>query len=353
MPLHVAAELNNGNHQLETALTYTDALGETKTVETAVYIYISRPEPPPTPPPTTPPSPDASIPRVIISHHSVSEPVVTAGGPFELHFTLTNTSRVKDIKNMKVTVTDEQGIFLPVAGVNSFYVEELGIGGLVSLSIHLTPKQDAESKSYPVTLSLAYEDRENAQYNVSESLSIPVYQPQRLEVSNLLFFGDGMGGAQLNFQFINKGKSTLYNMTVRVEGPMALMEGDYFVGNFPAGAMDYFEDALLIESYGEVSGWLVMQYEDAAGAALEYRQELSAWIDGGFDPGPWDPGPWEPAPWPDPEPGEGEGGTILGLAPWLFWTLLGVVLALAAGTVVTVVLVSKKRRAKEMMEDDE
>ena len=369
VPLYVAASAENGNHRLKALLTYTDARNQKQTVETMISIYIKRPEPSPTPSPTPEPTvkpPDTSVPRVIISQHSLSEATVTAGSPFELRFTLENTSRNKDVKNMKVTVTDEgarveNGGFLPVAGVNSFYVEELRTGQSVELFINLMPKQDAESKSYPVTISLTYEDKDNAQHSVTESLSIPVYQPQRLEITNLFFSGDGMGGAQLNFQFINKGKSPLYNMNIKVEGPMALMEGDYFVGNFMAGGMDFFEDALRMESFGEVSGFLVIQYEDAAGTPLEYRQEISAWIDEGFrnDPGMMDPG--FPGIWEDPgmmDPGfpgmdDGEGGgKILGLAPWLFFGLLGF-MVLAAGAVVTVIIVRKKRRGRRLEDDDE
>jgi hypothetical protein len=356
LSLYAASELPNGNHQLKTILTYTDSLNETKKLETMIYVLIMRPPTPSPTPEPTPAPPDASVPRVIISQHSISEQTVTAGNPFDLLFTLANTSRNKDVKNMKVTITDIDGIFLPVAGVNSFYVEELRIGASVDLSISLTPKQDAETKSYPVTISLSYEDKDNAPYTVNESLSIPVYQPQRIEVSNVSFFGDGMGGANLTFQYINKGKSPLYNLTIKLEGPMALMEGDYFAGNFPAGSMDYFEDSILPQSFGEVSGFVVLHFEDAAGNPMEHREEISAWIDEGgrgewIDPGfpPIDP-EWPGGEFPGPE-GEG-GGEILGLAPWLFWTLLGVIVT-AAGIVVVIVIVRKKRRAAAIMDDDD
>jgi hypothetical protein len=350
LPLYVSPELPNGNHQLRTVLTYTDALNETQTVETMIFLFIRRPES----------ASDSSVPRVIISRHSVSEELVTAGNPFELSFTLTNTSRNMNVINMKVTVTDADGIFLPVAGINSFYVEELQTGGSVDLSITLSPKQDAESKSYPVTISLAYEDRGNTQHTVSESLSIPVYQPQRLEISNMNFFGDGTGKAQLSFQFINKGKAPLYNLTIKLDGPMTLMEGEYFVGNFAPGSADFFEDDVFPELFGEVSGFVVLQYEDAAGNPLEYRQEISAWIDGGFDPGGGRPGPEWPdgevgwPEWPDGENGweEDSGGKILGMAPWLFWTLLGVLLP-AGGTAAAVIIIRKKRQAKDMTGEDD
>jgi hypothetical protein len=338
--LHAAAELPNGNHQLKTVLSYTDAMNNAKTVETMIYIHINRP-----------PSSATSVPRIIISQHSISEDIVNAGNPFELYFTLNNTSRSKSIRNMKVTVTDADGIFLPVAGVNSFYVEDLPINGNVALSIVLSSRQDAESKSYPVTISLAYEDTDGVQYAVAESLSIPVFQPQRLEITNINFFGNGMGGAMLSFQFINMGRSPLYNLNIKVEGPMALMEGDYFAGNFSAGSMDYFEDDLIMFAYGEVQGYLVLQFEDSAGSPQEFRQELLAWIDEPFFPDWGDdryPPDWDGG-WDDWGDDNGESGKILGLAPWLFWSLLA--LLIAAGGAVALLIIRKKRRAKALADD--
>jgi hypothetical protein len=360
IPLYAAPELPNGNHPLNTVVTYKDASGEVRTVETMIYLFIKRPQDPNAPGPDS----DTSVPRVIISRHSVSEETVTAGNPFELHFTLTNTSRSKDIKNMKVTVTDQEGIFLPVAGVNSFYVADLWVGDSVDLSINLMPKQDAESKSYQVTIALAYEDEDNTQYNFNEALSIPVVQPQRLEISNITFFGNGMGGAQLSFQFMNKGRSPLYNLMITIEGPMMLMEGDYFVGNFAAGSIDFFEDDIIPYEFGELSGFIVLQYEDVAGNPMEYRQEITAWIDeggGGRPPmnGGWNGGwngfngGWNGG-WNGENGGfngESGGGTVLGLVPWLFWTILGIVVTI--GAVVTVIVIRKKRRAKELLEDDD
>jgi hypothetical protein len=354
IPLYVSEGLSAGNYPTDTILTFTDASGASRTVETTIYIYITRPGG------GKDGESDTSVPRVIINQHSFSVASVTAGTPFTLNFSLLNTSKNKDLKNMKVTVQNsgDAGVFLPVAGVNSFYVEALARGEATELSIELIPRQDAESKSFPVSIGIEYEeDNEgNKTHAVTETLSIPVYQPQRFEVSNQYFNPDGMGNAMLTFQFVNKGKSSLYNLTIKIEGPMSFMEGEYFFGTLQPGMMEYFEDTVIPQVTGDISGELVVMYEDSAGALLEYREPLQTFIDGSMPVGPDFPGPgvdpFDPT-YPgidEPLPEEG-GGKILGMASWLFWTLLGVVVLIIV--IVIIVVVRKKKAKKALMDDDE
>jgi hypothetical protein len=346
--LYVSQSLSNGNYPLTVMIKYSDtgeggAFINSDSME--VYIYVNRPEKV-----ETEEKQDGSVPRVIIGNYSISVETVVAGGPFELAVTLLNTSVSKNVKNLKVTVTDKDGIFIPVAGVNSFYIPELPIGQTADIVITLMPKQDAETKSFPVSISLDYEDAKDVPYAVTESLSIPVYQPQRLEIMNVMFYEDGMGTAMLSFQFINKGKSSLYNMNIRVEGPMTAMEGDYYVGTFAAGQSDYLEEVIIPQMYGEIEGYIVIEYEDTSGTMQELRSPITAFISEPFfpDPGEWTP--IEPGPgWPGMEGGdESEGGGIQG---WLLWAVIGGAVLICG--IAAIVVVKKIKRRKFEMDDDE
>ena len=348
--LYVSESLPNGNYPLSVLLRYSDSgavgsqMGET---ETEVYIFVNRPE-------KIEPddNPDTSVPRVIISRHSISVDTVVAGEPFELSVTLFNTSMNKNIKNLKVTVTDKDGIFIPVEGVNSFYIPEIPIDQTTDIAIILAAKQDAETKSYPISISLDYEDEKNTPYSVTESLSIPVYLPQRLEISNVNFYDEGTGMAYLSFQFINKGKAPLYNMNIRVEGPMNAMEGDYYIGTFGPGQADYFEDSIILQMYGDVSGDIVLEFEDSSGAQQEHRYQISAYIG---EPYMQDPGfPGGDMMWPmDPnfpfEDGFSEEGG--GFKSWMIWTIIGGVVII--GGVLTIVIIKKKKHKRDELADDE
>ena len=363
--LYVSESLPNGNYPLAVQIRYSDPdqedeSPEIKIAETEVYIFVNRPEivtPSPTPTPTPTEDVNNSVPRVIINRHTISVDNVVAGNPFELSVTLLNTSSNKNVKNMKVTVTDIDGIFIPVEGVNSFYIADLPIGQTTDITIALVPKQDAETKSYPVSISLDYEDEKSVAYSVTESLSIPLYLPQRLEIMNVMFNEDGAGMAFLSFQFINKGKAPLYNMNIRIEGPMNAMEGDYYIGTFGSGQSDYFEDTVIPQMYGELSGDIVLEYEDSTGTQQEFRYPLFAyinepyWSDEGFDDGgmwPMDPDfPFDDAP--------GGGGGFLKdwLTGWMIWVIVGGVIVI--GGIVAIIIVKKVRRNKieNELEDNE
>ena len=347
--LYVSESLPNGNYPLPVVIGYSDsgaAGAKAESTETEVFIFVNRPEK------DSDEESDGSVPRVIISRHSISVDTVIAGKPFELSATLLNTSMSKNIKNLKVTVTDKDGIFIPVEGTNSFYIAEIPIGQTTDITIMLAAKQDAETKSYPVSISLDYEDEKNTPYSVTESLSIPVYLPQRLEVSNVTFYESGMGMGYLSFQFINKGKSPLYNMNIRIDGPMTAMEGDYFIGTFGQGQSDYFEDTIIVSAYGELEGFIVLEFEDSAGNPQELREPIFAYISEPFYPEPGFPGEgeWSIDPGFPGDPGFGmdEGGGSL--PGWALWTIIGGGAIIV--TITTVVIVRKARHKKLNLEDD-
>ena len=350
--LYVSKSLANGNYPLTVKLKYiAEEGGQQNTAQTEVYVFVNRPEDAADEEKT-----DSSVPRVIISKHSISEETVTAGNPFELDVTLLNTSRTKNVKNMKITVSDKDGIFIPVSGVNSFYVSEIPIGQTTDFVITLMPKQDAETKSFQVSISIDYEDEKNTTYSVTESLSIPVYQPQRLEVTNISFFEDGMGMGVLSFQFINKGKSSLYNMNIRIEGAMTAMEGDYYIGTFGAGQSDYYEDSIIPSMYGEIEGFVVIEYEDSAGTLQEMRSPVATYISEPFNPG--GDGQWTMDPtWPGdgefyPDEGQPGGeGIFAWLSGWKLWAIIGGVVLI--GAIITVVIVKRVRRRKADLDDYE
>ena len=349
--LYVSKSLANGNYPLMVQLKYAAvAGGQLSNVETEVYVFVNRPEDA-----ADVENKDSSVPRVIISKHEISEETVTAGNPFELNVTLLNTSTNKNVKNMKITVTDKDGIFIPVSGVNSFYVSQIIVGQTTDFVITLMPKQDAETKSFQVSISIDYEDEKNTAYSVVESLSIPVYQPQRLEVTNINFFEDGMGMGVLSFQFINKGKSSLYNMNIRVEGSMTAMEGDYYIGTFGPGQSDYYEDSIIPSLFGEIEGFVVIEYEDSAGTLQELRSPVAAFINEPYYPG-GDEWVMDPS-WPIegeflPDDGQMDGGGMPSwLSGWKMWAVIGVVVI--AGIVTAVVLARRSKLRKAELDDYE
>ena len=50
---------------------------------------------------------------------------VDAGKEFDFKYTLKNTHTSKAAKNIKITVEQADGVFIPVAGSNIFYIESI------------------------------------------------------------------------------------------------------------------------------------------------------------------------------------------------------------------------------------
>ena len=334
VPLYVNPDMAGGNYPIPVTLTYDDGSDSPVVTRSDIYVFLSRP---------AKPGEGTGVehtPRVILSQYSVSKETIAAGEAFTLDFTLKNTSVDKDTVNMKITVYSNEGIFQPVSGSNSFYVTELAFGATSDFSIELIPKRDAETKSYPVVIQIEYEDKAGKPYNVNENLSLPVVQPQRLEIGAFNYYPYGMNPSNISFQYVNKGRSTLYNLTVSVEGPFMLQNGPVFIGNVAQSNNDYFNDMVIPTEYGQLEGMVVFTFEDAVGNEKRIEYPFVGFVEEinyeGDDKFPEDP--FEPFP-PIEEEGDGLGG-------WLWVIIGGGALVVLVGLIVTVKVVKKKKMNK-------
>ena len=76
--------------------------------------------------------------------------------------------------------------------------------------------------------------------------------------------------------FVNKGKSSVYNVTVDVEGEgFDKTSTAYYIGNVDSGKEEYYDTRIIPNiSEGEVKGNIVVTYEDANGSPKELTQEF-------------------------------------------------------------------------------
>ncbi len=86
------------------------------------------------------------------------------------------------------------------------------------------------------------------------------------------FVGQPVG---VSLEFYNRGRSTLSNMMVKMEGDFNIEDGNYFVGNFEAGNNDYYEATIYPDKEGEQTGKIVFEFEDAVGNTQEIVKPLS------------------------------------------------------------------------------
>lgn len=286
--IYMATTVVTGNYPIAFDISFIDGDGTLNSYTQVVNLLVTRtkdvkeePEDPNKP---------TSTPRIIVSQYKSDVEEIKAGKMFKLDFTLQNTSATMAVKNMKVVVGSSQStakegtgggaasgsVFFPVAGSNSFFIENLGAKKTASNSIELMARQDVEPGVYNVTLSLDYEDKDGKPFKSEENIAFAVTQELRLEITGLNLPTDGMAGGSIpiEFQYINKGKSTVSNFSVTVEGDFILDGGDAYVGNLTAGFNDYFSSMIMPKGEGEQKGTIVLKYENSQGEPQEQRTEF-------------------------------------------------------------------------------
>lgn len=233
-----------------------------------------------------------STPRLIIDQYSISTGEAVAGQDFEVNLGILNTHKNITVSNIGVSIGAEEGIFIPSAGGgSSLYIGKISPGERVERSVAFDVKFDAEPKSYSLKIDFEYEDENQNQHTISESISIPVIQEHRLEISDIAIppFAQVGQSIPVTLDFYNMGRSTLYNMMVKCEGNFELQDANYFAGNFDSGRSDYYEAYIVPTEAGETKGTVIFTFEDSMGENIEVKKEFEFFveemtgIDGEFD----------------------------------------------------------------------
>lgn len=366
--VYVGSAVTTGNYPLTFDVSYEDPSGKVYAFTDTVYVQVNR---------TADADGKGSQPRIIVSKYSTDVEQIQAGKGFTLNFSLQNASPDTAVTNVKVVLgsapasnnsgnntSASKDVFFPAAGSNSFYIERIAPKQAASNEIKLMTSQDVEPGVYALTLDIQYDCTTANGLTSTEQISFPVSQTQRLEIQGMNLPTDGMAGSSIpiSFQYINKGKATIYNFSVAVEGDFSLADGDTYIGNLTAGYNDSFDGSLVPSGEGELKGALVLKYEDSQGNEKEDRTEFSVNIMpmdmntiGGVNGGMIDPETGFPI---DPTTGEViDPATGLplkkgGILPIILWSAGGVIVV--GGGITAFLLIRKKRRIKkEMVEDEE
>ena len=291
-----------------------------------------------------------SKPQIIIESYDYGGTAVTGGQTFTLTMNIKNTGAVQ-IENIKMTVSSETGsgdskdsvaggAFTPANSSNTFFISKLAAGGTVQEQIGLLPLADATPQSYGVSVSFKYEavvDNKRQSLDADETIAIPLTQPDRFEVDDAtlddpIFLGDS---GQLYINYVNKGKSKIFNLSVKLEGNFTSGDGNSYIGNLDSGTGDSFQAAINPKEEGTLQGTATFSYEDANGTTKTVVKDFSCDVMSQQDMNMDDSSEILPT---DAEPSS---------PPWKTWVIWGSVLL---GIVVLVLLAVflKKRKAKKL-----
>ncbi|MCL1983333.1 MAG: NEW3 domain-containing protein [Clostridiales bacterium] len=215
----------------------------------------------------------AKTPQLMVEQYSYGGSSVMAGKEFFLNVGFFNTSG-KELSNIKVTISSDDGTFVPVDSSNSFFMDNVPGGGHFSKTLVLRAKPSAEQKTTAITVMMSYEDGDGGAFTAEDTISIPVMQAMRLSVDEIVppyeCYVGSPGSSTL--QFYNMGKTTLNNLMVNAEGDFDIMESNsYYVGNMEGGNSDSYTFVFIPREVGPMEGKIVFTYEDLDGEQVAYE----------------------------------------------------------------------------------
>ncbi|MCI1965229.1 MAG: hypothetical protein LKJ17_03725 [Oscillospiraceae bacterium] len=293
-----------------------------------------------------------SKPQLIIQSYDFGGKAVTGGQEFDLTMNVRNTGSVS-IENCKMTVGSDTGdsdsntavgsVFTPSQSSNTFFISKLGAGATVKKKIALLPKADASPNSYGVIVNFSYEaivDEKRQTLTSEETITIPLAQLTRFEVGdpalgNPFFMGES---GEISIDYVNKGKSKVYNVAVELAGDFDTEEGSLYIGNLDSGASDTYQAAITPRQEGTLTGTATFSFEDATGQVMKVVKEFSAEVQAAEVPAMDEMDGMNPD-------GSMPGDQVQSGPGWKLWA--GIAAGAAVVVVGTVVLL-KKRRARKM-----
>lgn len=156
---------------------------------------------------------DGPVPNVILQRYTYGESgqQVAAGSEFSLQLDFLNTSEKKKLENVVMTLEPGEGLSLCDSS-NTFYYASLGKQESKTETVRLVALPSAKPGSAEVTVTFKYEYVDNHKRNqvtLPQKLSIPLYQPDRFEVTMANPPQDATVGQEttLTLQYYNKGRS--------------------------------------------------------------------------------------------------------------------------------------------------
>lgn len=253
-------------------------------------------------------------PKLIISNYSLDPEMPQAGQEFAVYLTFYNTNAEKSVRNIKISIGGGEAgaipsatqtgqgqvsatsgsagsVFTPVGSSNTFYISRIRPQETDNKTIHLKTAPTLAAQNYSINVSFEYEDLLGNEFTATETIGIPVVQTADILLGDVQMNGGGeemlmMGNpTNVDMDMYNIGKDQLTTYMVTIEGKGFKVNGSprYFVGNFAPGAADHFS-AEIVPQENEISGNIVITFEDSTGKKHEQKQPFEAKIEG-FDEG--------------------------------------------------------------------
>lgn len=350
-PFKVKSDAVNGYYPISFKLYHlyqNTNLQETTPVETTIttYVEIRNGKKPSSGDGSLAPT-DPSTAILLLDGYTVEPQEIKAGDEFDLTLRIRNTSD-KTVTDVKSTLSEANKTVLPVSGASSFFIEKVAPGEVVEQTVRLKATASAGVDPVELTLANAFV-QENMAKTSSDTFVLPVVQVANLSLDPPSYPIETYAGESFNLMMnlYNKGKSRLYNVSVYLDSDSMVADENYYAGNMESGSSKSYDVMVTpnADASGQISGDIVVTYEDAEGNVTEKRTPINLNVAfyedmyGNYE----EPDMMEDGMMVDAEP------VSQGIPFWV-WILVAVGVAGAAAVVIVVIV---RKRKKAQVDDDE
>ncbi len=316
-----------------------------------------------------------SKPRLLCQGYETNPAKVKGGEKFHLTVHLHNTSSLTAIQNIQVTLSSDQVgengsvPFLTENGAASLFIPYIEAEGDYDLEVDMVSSSQVPQRNYNLKLDMEYEDLKATPIQAREAISIPLHQEARVDHGKIEIMPEQINVGQeanLSCLIFNKGKTTLYNLTVLVPEGQGISGAEAYLGNVNSGESKTLDMMIKAEESFSPDQLrkLKLRFEDENGAPTEKEIEfpLTVMEDNPMDMPPGMSGMGGMDAFPTDENGNpldpsmagemnGPASGLLSLMPLWAWILLGVCLLILL--VMSISSFRRKRRKKRMAMEDE
>lgn len=301
-------------------------------------------------------------PKLIVDNYSVSPNPIKVGSKFDLVLSFYNTNKNKAVRNVKVVLNSNNGssviveenstnnsedktgnnlksstsssVFMPVNSSNTFYIDNIYAGSRTTKTVSLTTPYDIPPNTYELAVHLEYEDDTYKEFGSVESLGINIFQEPKIKLGTINFPTAVVGQeSSISADLYNTGRSSIYNLMIKMTGDFDTMSDTYYIGNFQPGVTENFSSSIIPKKAGKINGKLEITYEDTIGKSHSFIQDFTqeAVIGAPIDPN-----------LKDTEGKRGEGSIFKNPILWVIIALLSLIL---------IVIILKKRKKRIQVDE--
>ncbi len=281
------------------------------------------------------------VPNIIVTKFSYGGESVAAGSNFTFSFKFKNTSSELAIDNVVVTVDSGENLMLN-GSTNSFFFDKIKAGNSKTVSIPMKAMKTLTGNSQAVSINFKYEyvdQKKRSQATSDVKLSVPVYQPDKFEISQPVlpdYIAEG-DEVSVTLNYANKSKTEISNVEASLEGDVTSSNSLQNIGNLEAGKSGTIVFAVTAGAAGDNEFDIKISYEDGNGDSKERIFPVTMSVQA-----------MEPYVPDDSIDNGGDTGEETGGFDWWILVAIAVVLAIAA-----TIILKRRKKAKAAKKEQE